>query len=229
MIRNIAFGILLIALPAVAAPAEEAAPAAEAPAVTAPPPPAAVPGPISKKLSPADIAKVKKGEIILRSKTAEDTSSGAGFAVGLINKSPDDIWKTILNYDNYAEFMPRVETCKTTLKQGNRIDSYYELDMGLTDIEYTLIHYINRDKNRLTWKLDDTKPRDYVTKTTGYWQLEPLAQGGTLIEYNVEVDVHIPVIGWLIRGLIRKLTNDDLPNVIGTMKKRVESGNTWKK
>ena len=61
---------------------------------------------------------------------------------------------------------------RKTLHQGNRIDSEFVLDMGLADVRYSIIHYFYSDKNRLTWILDKDKPKDYITKTTGYWQLE---------------------------------------------------------
>lgn len=191
--------------------------------------PASVPGPITKKLSAAELDRVKKGEIILRSSTADDTSSGAGYAVGIVNGTPEKIWQTILDYDKYAQFMPRVTYCKKSLRQGNRIDADFVLDMGLADVKYSIIHTLHPEKNRLTWVLDKKKDADYVTKTDGYWQLEEIAPGVTLIEYNVEVNIDVPLIGGLIGGLVKKLTNDDLPNVVGTMKKRIESGNAWKK
>jgi coenzyme Q-binding protein COQ10 len=211
-----------------ATPEQVPASASEA-ASTAAPAPAAVPGPITKKLSASELNRVKKGEIILRSSTASDTSSGAGYAVGLVNATPEKIWKTILDYDKYALFMPRVTHCKRTLRQGNRIDSDFVLDMGIANVRYSIIHTLRSSKNRLTWVLDKTKEADYVTKTTGYWQLEEISPGVTLVEYNVEIDIDIPFIGGLLGGLVKKLTNDDLPNVIGTMKKRIESGNSWKK
>jgi coenzyme Q-binding protein COQ10 len=230
IITVICLSILSLTVAAYAADTPENAAAPEQQAV-AEPAPAPTPGPITKKLSAAELVSIKVGKVILRSKTNEQSESGSGYAIGFINATPDQIWDTILDYDKYAEFQPRITECKKTLHKGNRVDAHFTLDMDITDIEYDIIHTFHPLKNRLTWVLDTSKPADYLTATTGYYQVEALPDGGSLIEYSVVVDLEIsvPGVGYVVRKVAKYVTGTDLPNVIKLLKKRVESGNTWKK
>lgn len=184
-------------------------------------------GPITKKLSPEDIQRLKNGEVIVHSPTGDSKEKGNAVAIGIIKADPQQIWRTILDYDRYEEFMPKTKENRVTFKEGNRIDSLVILDLGfgLPDIQHSVIHYFHPAKNLVTWKLDTTKRADYVTRTDGYWQLEPLGPAETLVEYNLIVELDIPLLGGLVNRIVKSLGKDDLPNVIKRMRQRVEGGN----
>jgi ribosome-associated toxin RatA of RatAB toxin-antitoxin module len=184
-------------------------------------------GPVSGKLSADEYKKILAGEIILRSAVDEKTESGSGYAIGLIKATPKQIFDTIIDFDKYVEFMPRMLECKRTRLEGNLVDADFRLDMDITSIVYSINHTIYPAENKLTWVLDKTKKADYITATTGYWLAEEIPEG-SLVEYSVAVDleVKVPGMGWFVKKISKYLTHKDLPSVIDTLKKRVESGNT---
>jgi carbon monoxide dehydrogenase subunit G len=211
IIRSLVAALLAISLFATVVVAEESAP-----------------GPVSSKLSADEMRRVKTGEIILRGGTAADGETGSGYVIGYIKAPSENCWATLIDLEAQSQYMPKLVSAKLAAVNGNKRNADFVLDMGITNIEFSTIQTLQPGKKRMSWILDTSKPADYLTRTNGFWQFEQV-DGGTLAQYSIDMVVELPIIGGLFKGIIRSLAQDDLPDVIAAIRKRIESGNTWKK
>lgn len=186
-------------------------------------------GPISSLLNADELLRAKKGEIIQRGGTSSDGESGSGYVIGYINAPAEKAWATVIDTEKQPEYMPKLISAKLATVTGNTRYADFLLDMGITNVKFSTIQTLNVEKKRLSWVFDKNKPADYITKTDGFWQFEQMADGGTLVQYSVVIEIDLPIVGGLFKGLIKSLAQDDLPKVVEAVRKRVESNNTWRR
>jgi coenzyme Q-binding protein COQ10 len=184
-------------------------------------------GKVSDKLTPEEIEKIKGGEVILKNDLSESNKSGSGIAYAAYPCTLDDFWKVVLDYEHYKEIFPRIVSVKKFNEEGNRFLTEFKIDVSIKKLTYTSYNVISEDRLRLDFGLDDAYPHKYQKKMGGYWQLEQLGEKMIIAEYKVDVELDIPVIGGLINKIVRSLAGDDLPDVMNSVRKRIESGGTW--
>lgn len=181
---------------------------------------------INKYLTPANIAKMEKGEVVMLDQTyvdGEGKTRGKGLAMAMVNASPDTIWKFLGDFNNYPQFMPRVTSTKTYLSSGSKKGVYFTLKVAFKTVKYNCMHTIDKGTRTVKWELDKSKEND-IAETIGAWIIKPQGEKSILC-YTVAVDT-----GMAVPKVIQDyLTKKDLPNVVKAMKSRVESGGTYKK
>jgi len=188
-------------------------------------------GPVSAKLKADELARVKKGEIILKNIIDEQTQKGYGSAFAVYKGTKDEFWKVILDYEHYLDIYPRLKKVTPISKTADTYLVEFYLDASIKTIIYTTINKLSADKSKVSWTLDPNRPHEYLKRTDGYWQLEELEPGLLLAEYRVEVelDMGTGVIASLVNRVVRAMSKDDLPEVMDCTRKRLESGGTWKR
>lgn len=89
-------------------------------------------------------------------------------------------------------------------------------------------------KMKVRWtqedRWDDTTYRDDfrmiqgdLDRMEGYWQFTPIAENRTLFESVVDYDINIPMIGPMVKGLVKKLMTENLQATLEAIKRRAES------
>jgi carbon monoxide dehydrogenase subunit G len=182
---------------------------------------------VDKQLTPANIAKLDAGETILLDQTYTDKDGktrGKGLAMVIVNAPEAQVWKYLPAFDTYTEFMPRMIGSKIYSNEGSKIGVQYELKIAIKKVKYHCMHDVHPDKGYLEWNLDASQKND-IADTTGYWVTKKHGEGKTIIAYSVSVDTGIAVP----KMIQDYLTKKDLPNVVKAVKKRIESGGTYKK
>lgn len=91
----------------------------------------------------------------------------------------------------------------------------FVLDAGAIKDTYTLA-YTWQDDTEVTWTLVEAQ---ILTAMDGAYRLSPAAEGGTDVEYELTLDLKIPMIG-LLRRKAEKVVID---TALKELKKRVES------
>lgn len=182
---------------------------------------------VEKQLTPKNIQKLEAGKVVMLDQTYKDPKTGKmrgkGMAIMMINKTPDEVWKFLPKFDTYVEFMPRMTHSSTYQGEGGKVGATYNLKILWKEIKYSCLHELDKDKMLIRWTLDTSKKNDIVS-TTGFWKVK--AHGDkSLIFYTVAVDTGMSVP----QKIQDFLTKTDLPNVVKAVKKRVESGGTYKK
>jgi ribosome-associated toxin RatA of RatAB toxin-antitoxin module len=136
----------------------------------------------------------------------------------LIAVPPEELFDVIVDYERYPEFVPAVKTCRPR-REGGAVDVYYEVDLGLKTLRYTLRHVEERPR-RVTWSLVSG---EMMKISNGSWELS--AEGGqTRAVYTVEVQIAKPplVPQSVVDRVTDELTKVQLPKTLHAFKARAE-------
>ena len=186
-------------------------------------------GVVSDKLTPEEITRLKAGEVILKNDISKKSKAGSGVAFGVYKCDLDTFWKVVFDYPHYTEFLPRINYAKVIKETPEEFLTEFSINATLTNLVYTSYNRLSKDKLRLDFGLDDSFPHKHQKEMIGYWQLEPLGEGMLLAEYKVSVKLDVPLIGKLIEKIVNAMSGKDLPEVLVSIRKRIDSGGTWKR
>jgi len=132
----------------------------------------------------------------------------------------------LLDYGKLPEFMPRLR--KVTILKKDAASMKVRQEIGvpfpINSIGYTLDLKFTADAHRMDWTLDKAASNE-IADTFGAWEFLPYEGNKTLVRYTIAVDSGRFVPKFLEDYLMKK----DLPEVLNSMKRRAESGGTWKK
>jgi ribosome-associated toxin RatA of RatAB toxin-antitoxin module len=135
----------------------------------------------------------------------------------------------IFDYDHYLDIYPRLKKVTLLSHVGNVYTAEFLLDASLTTLTYTTINTLAADKMRMSWVTDMNRPHKYFKRNDGYWQLEEVGPGQLVGEYHVEVELDLGIFTGIVSKIVRSMSRDDLPDVMVSTRKRMESGGTWKR
>ena len=172
--------------------------------------------------------RLEKGEILVTEASIRGLDNKTrlrGKAVALVDAPPSEIWKTIMDHNHFAEFMPSLEECKIEENIGKSRLVFYHVKIRWIDIRYHLRLHYDQEQWHVDYYLDKAFPHD-IADTQGTWDLEPLYNGKrTKVTYSVYIDSGRFVPGFIERALAKR----QLPEVVGNVRNRVLSGGTWEK
>ena len=138
----------------------------------------------------------------------------------VIDVPVERFYDLVVDYERYPEFVPAVKTCRPR-REGGAVDVYYEVDLGLKTLRYTLRHVEERPR-RVTWSLVSG---EMMKISNGSWDLSD-AGGRTRALYTVEIQVTRPplVPQALVDRVSDELTKVQLPRTLDAFKHRAERG-----
>jgi len=171
----------------------------------------------SRQLSAAELAKVEAGEILIDSQkfaSPDGTTRGRALAVGFMRASKDKLMTTLLDFNSYPQYMPRMQKAETYQTTPTQISVKFTIKMLIT-VVYHIKHYFNRAGGTMTWELDKAQKND-IRETTGSWYFQPY-KNGCLAFYSVTLDSGHPIPGWLEDYMTKR----DLPNILRVLRTRV--------
>ena len=186
-------------------------------------------GPVTSKLSAAELAKVKNGEVVLKNVIDPQTNKGYGSGFCLYHGTKDQFWKVIFDYEHYLDIYPRLKKVTVISRTSNKAVVDFQMDASLTTLNYTTINLLSADQTKLTWTTDMTRPHKYFKRNDGYWLLEEIGPGLIVAEYRVEVELDLGILSNVVGKIVQSMSRDDLPDVMISTRKRMESGGTWKR
>jgi len=180
------------------------------------------------KLSKEEKDKILKGEIIYKSVKAADSKgniSGYGQSMALIKAPIDKCWEIFTQYDKQQEYFPRkTESVVIEQKPGvvlvRKKFKFYWVSIG-----YVNRYQVDAKNYRIDFSIDPSQPHD-IKDSAGFFLFEKIAQNQTLFTYGVtRLDTGIAMPSFVQDYMQKK----DLPAVAENIRKRIESGGTWKK
>lgn len=176
-----------------------------------------------KNLSEKDQQKLDEGKVIFVSrseKTEEGADAGIGWAIGIINSIPDKVWAVLEDFENYADYMPRVEAVESYDLEDD--DEHFGLKFTLGILFRDLVYHIKQrndtQSHTITWEKDPGFSDDF-TKNNGQWILRTYGEGKTLAFYTVDIATN----RFIPKALQNFLLKRDLPDVIEALRQEVES------
>jgi ribosome-associated toxin RatA of RatAB toxin-antitoxin module len=135
----------------------------------------------------------------------------------MIPASPAEIMAVLRDFVRYPEWardLKAVEVLGTDDEGRGRDVRFRAAAMGRST-SYTL-RYDHSDPDRLSWKLI---AGDLTRKLDGYYELAPRADGHTDVSYQLEVDLILPIPGFIKRRTQSKISHTALRE----LKARVEA------
>jgi carbon monoxide dehydrogenase subunit G len=178
-------------------------------------------------LTTGELTRLEKGGVVLKTKDhhiADGTSSARIRAYCVINRPPDAVWAIMLNYQKFAEFMPRLEKVEVLEKTQGTMKVTETVHVPLGVISYTIDLIFTPAQRTVSWTMDKSRQHD-IADTSGIWEFLPYSQGRTMLRYSTTVDSGMFVPRFLEDAMIKQ----DLSDALLGLKRRTESDGTWKK
>jgi ribosome-associated toxin RatA of RatAB toxin-antitoxin module len=135
------------------------------------------------------------------------------------------LYDVIIDYERYPEFIASMKAAKvlgTTSDARKRVQ--FELDL-VKRMTYVIVI-----KEEITeqlglasvhWTLESG---DMIKKNTGGWSLKSLGPSKTEVRYELEVELSIPVPGFVMKGLIANSLPESINQVAKRAAKQAASG-----
>jgi hypothetical protein len=188
---------------------------------------AAVEPPVHPLITPERLAELEKGKpVVTKSQQGGEKGGDAASAcaLGLIEKPAAETWAVLCDFEKQSEFMPRLKTVERDDSSAPAVSLSHTLKIMWNQINYHLLMDIDDAAMHQSWKLDDSKKND-IKSATGSWTVLPWGDNRCIVVYEIEANTGMAIPKFLAQILLKQ----DVPGVIGSLKKRVESDGTWKK
>ncbi len=169
--------------------------------------------------SDADARKLEAGEVLTQFWKERD-GAGAGWAVGVIDASPEQVFRVIADVERYREFMTRMVASRIVERRGAaRYRFYYKLDMPwpIADYECVTENVHEEDARRRVFTRRWTLVSGTFHKNQGSWTVRPWRGGRALLLYAVALLPTTKAPG----ALIRYGTKVALPRSVKQFRERV--------
>lgn len=188
----------------------------------------AVIAPAASGLRDAEFAAALRGEVPTRTetfRTPRGKAAGRGVGAIVVEKSVAEVWAVLSRYEDKAEYVPRLTSVKVLEKQPDRLLVHMEVDASVTTARYTAWFKLDAAEHTIHWTLDGTARDNTLADVDGEYRLFELAPERTLVVYRTYVDTGRSVPGFIQDYMARR----SIPDLLKAVKRRVESGGTWKK
>ncbi|MES4793095.1 MAG: cyclase [Chloroflexota bacterium] len=140
-----------------------------------------------------------------------------------INAPPEIVYQVAKDIEAFPEFMPDVKSARIleTSDSGNRTVSEW---VGLVKELNTTVKWTEEDRwDEARRRCDFTLVKGDYKRYGGSWEFLPQDQG-TLFRSVVDYEYELPLVGPLIKGLVRKKMQENITRLQEALKRRVENG-----
>ena len=172
--------------------------------------------------------QLQGGEILCRT-VARDVGEGKieGYMQSIvkIDASLDRSWELFTQFERHSEFLPRQTGSVVVEKTPRSVFVLKKFSFFGRKVDYVIEYRIDAEGHRIDYELDRSRPHD-IEDAAGYFVFEAISPDTSLMAYGItRLDTGMPIPGFIQKHLQKR----DLPGVVENVKKRIESGGTWKK
>lgn len=177
----------------------------------------------SSAFTERELAKLERGDVVIKTGyRAPDVPEEIGGQIAAIVrlKAPiQRVWTILSDWKSYEHIIPNVQEIKLIEQEDNRKLLYFNLSLSVKNIEYYLNYYFYKEKNLVTFQLDQNKENDF-RRFHGYFKFFPVGEEDLVqIVYSVDVE-----LGKYLPAFIKTyFTKKDMPKVIANLKKWIEN------
>jgi carbon monoxide dehydrogenase subunit G len=179
-------------------------------------------------LSDADLAGALKGEVPARTETfelANGKSAGRGLGAIVIDRPIAEVWTHLSRYEDKAEYQPRVKSVEVLERQSDRIRARFVVDASIMTARYTAWFVFDPKEHVIHWTLDPSATDNSIVAAEGDYHMFEVSPSQTLVVYRTYVDSGRAIA----KSIQNFFTRKAIPDLLRAVKKRVESGGTYKK
>ncbi len=125
---------------------------------------------------------LQKGPLVLVEE-AKGGKFGQATSITMVEAPPEKVWETVIDFEKYKDYMPKVTTSEVVKKDGNTIEVHFVLDVPGPDTDYVIRYTLDPAKKEMngTWAKGDLKGSSWT------WKVEPGPEGKTLLSERVQV------------------------------------------
>lgn len=148
--------------------------------------------------------RLAAGEVVVldtRPPGASESAEG-GTAVGRVRAAPERVWAVLVDYRGHPRYYPRVISAEPVEVDARHALVRYEVGIGPFSFGFHMMKYPDPARRRIDWRLDPAHPNNFFRENTGYWQVDPAEDGGSLVTYAIAVRTILP--GFITRGAERR-------------------------
>jgi ribosome-associated toxin RatA of RatAB toxin-antitoxin module len=132
--------------------------------------------------------------------------------------TPAEVMAVVADFEAYPDWVANLEEVEVLARdrrgRGTRVA--FRLGTPWGEQAYTLAYrYRSRDAG-VDWTYVEGTLRDLA----GSYELEPAGDGATRVTYRLQVELGVPIPGFLLRQAARQIVR----TALGDLKRRVESG-----
>lgn len=170
-------------------------------------------------LTPADKAKLDKGQPVRKQLKNKSQKGGRGMVIQDIDAPPSVVMGRILDFDNYPNMVDKVKLTKNYDTRGNHMKTRFIIGTFAFSIEYFIDHIVNKEKGYVTWTLDYSRKSE-LDDSVGFWYVakHPTKPNWTRLYYSVE----IRVASWVPSFVENYLSKEGLVTATAWVKKEAE-------
>lgn len=180
------------------------------------------PGDPKVKLDKKALKILQSGKPYQTQILSEDGASGRGLVVQDVRAPTDVVWDRILDYNHYAQMVPKTiasQNYKVEDHRGGSQTIYTQMKVGFPMIKLTFYvkHQYEPKLHSLTWTLDYSKKSDF-DDSCGYWYVVPHPDNPaewTRVYYSVEVSM----FDWVPQFVVNFMSSKALTDATGWVKK----------
>jgi hypothetical protein len=179
-------------------------------------------------LTEKEVAEALGGKVPARSEVFTAPSgkvTGRGLGAIVIDRPVDEIWRTLVRFEDRAAYVPRLLSVAVLARAGSRVRVRQEVDASVKKVRYTAWFEIDERGRTIHWTLDRTAGDNGIKDVDGEYRLFEIDAGRSLLVYRTWLDPGLAVPEFIQRYMAVK----SIPNLLGAIKQRVESGGTWRK
>lgn len=135
----------------------------------------------------------------------------------VIDASVEDVMAVISDFGAYPEWSASIKLAEVlSVGADGRPDRVrFSLEAGAIVDDYVLAYSWSADDRRLEWRLESSALQ---RAQKGSYRLEPV-EGGTRVDYELEIELTVPVIGRLRSRAERRI----LSEALSELKRRTEN------
>lgn len=150
-------------------------------------------------------------------------ASGRGLVVQDVHAPTDIVWERILDFDHYAEMVPKTVSSSNYREVQNPKDDhqtiYTQMQVGfpMIKLQFFIRHEYYPESNSLTWTLDYTRKSD-LDDSCGYWYVVPhpdKPKEWSRVFYSVDVSM----FDWVPNFVVNFMSRQALTAATGWLKK----------
>jgi len=138
-------------------------------------------------------------------------------ALFTVKASPDAIYKVVVDYGHYSEFMPNIVKSSILEKSDLTTKCRFKLKIALFSVVYSLS--FKSDISHLPYSVTWNFIQGDIKDTTGSWLIDKEGKSTSSVHYIVHTEPGRFVPGWIAN----KLSSESIHNMITAIRKRTEN------
>jgi ribosome-associated toxin RatA of RatAB toxin-antitoxin module len=170
--------------------------------------------PRSVRFKEGELARLARGEVLVRVGGHDSDRKGRVLAAILINSPARQIWNIMIDCDRAPEFVPGLRSCRV-------LDRHESMEIIEHRVKFSMLQptvtYVFRALYQNLRRIDFIRVGGYFRELEGSWILEQINGRQTIVVYSVYLDPGFPVPQWLVRRILR----GELPDFLLALRNRV--------